>query len=918
MPEEGRRSGWGITPNSRWQPTDPPSVAGQVLEYALGYSDIAESTAWLRGLLNETPSDRPGLHIGPPGDRQEIRFVHPWKLSRIRIEGDLTDLSIVGTSDHNSLVIMTSAYSGDGPIEVSVGNTGVSFVGISLCSGGHSLIEKIEIFAVRPAVAQSSPTGYYYDPTPGRVSVEEISDIRHANVHVPAQDTMMSGRVTLDDIGNVDHSGFVQGARNCLDMHHDADTSFGVGPCRLTAEFRAPLIIQRVVLGGHLQHIVVRVKDVQGHETLVIQDTGEEIRESADSGNFPPICATAVIVAQAALGGNSYISDLIIQKVFEVRGSPPVAEYQVPPGNSVTLTEGDVLRVDSQGRSVVVSEGVADFYTVRSISTEHFTDPLRYEASVGANIFGLASNKVIIKRVKLRSVQPLDFEVNFWKSSDFDTVNIDEDSFCGTVRLERGRQTNPDSGPFYSMSGPLEIPYEDLDGEHQLHISLCNRCTEGKLRGAEGAVVVEVEYVPTRAEPPASVSDIQEIIQTAIQGNTQVPAGATITSAVVHHEDGTSEDITEAVRGAPTRAVRVPLMNPPHRHPRPRSGHGAHGERRGRHRHHRRRRRPMPQRDEHGRFIGRTSDEIEAEAQEVARSQFSPSEQASIRASNIRVPVDIGPTPDPDVRRADADLHLINELVNHGMSAQEAADRVLGRRNIDTPAPSVNDIMAAAGRGYAAAGQRGVRGPGPGQRAVPQTDRTGMFADPLTQDVYRAEPYIAEVPVSTHRPMRGTMELVGSYIAPTGIVFTFTEDLKPLFRIKPRSTPEENWKRLFKIRIEITDATLNMQLARIYEASLEDYEHPQVPEDDHYRTMGRARQGDVVRVYITNGTRDMTDFDIQVRLQANRLIRRSKQMYHDDRRPSGKFLHNPPVSTTGTLSAQQDGHDCHRSASQTQ
>jgi hypothetical protein len=468
------------------------------------------------------------------------------------------------------------------------------------------------------------------------------------------------------------------------------------------------------------------------------------------------------------------------------------------------------------------------------------------------------------------------------------------------------------------MSGPLEIPYEDLDGEHQLHISLCNRCTEGKLRGAEGAVVVEVEYVPTRAEPPASVSDIQEIIQTAIQGNTQVPAGATITSAVVHHEDGTSEDITEAVRGAPTRAVRVPLMNPPHRHPRPRSGHGAHGERRGRHRHHRRRRRPMPQRDEHGRFIGRTSDEIEAEAQEVARSQFSPSEQASIRASNIRVPVDIGPTPDPDVRRADADLHLINELVNHGMSAQEAADRVLGRRNIDTPAPSVNDIMAAAGRGYAAAGQRGVRGPGPGQRAVPQTDRTGMFADPLTQDVYRAEPYIAEVPVSTHRPMRGTMELVGSYIAPTGIVFTFTEDLKPLFRIKPRSTPEENWKRLFKIRIEITDATLNMQLARIYEASLEDYEHPQVPEDDHYRTMGRARQGDVVRVYITNGTRDMTDFDIQVRLQANRLIRRSKQMYHDDRRPSGKFLHNPPVSTTGTLSAQQDGHDCHRSASQTQ
>lgn len=160
------------------------------------------------------------------------------------------------------------------------------------------------------------------------------------------------------------------------------------------------------------------------------------------------------------------------------------------------------------------------------------------------------------------------------------------------------------------------------------------------------------------------------------------------------------------------------------------------------------------------------------------------------------------------------------------------------------------------------------------------------------------------------------MERVGEYSAPAGIEFTFTEDLKPLFRIKPRSTPEENWKRLFKIRIEIWDAIGIQVLGRIYEGSLEDYEHPQVPEDDHYRVMGRARPGDSIKVFITNGTRDMTDFDIQVRLQANRLVRRYKRKHHDDRRPSGKFLHNPPVSPTGTLSSQQDGHDCPRSASQ--
>jgi len=897
MPEEGRRSGWGITPNSRWQPTDPPSVAGQVLEYALGYSDIAESTAWLRGLLNETPSDRPGLHIGPPGDRQEIRFVHPWKLSRIRIEGDLTDLSIVGTSDHNSLVIMTSAYSGDGPIEVSVGNTGVSFVGISLCSGGHSLIEKIEIFAVRPAVAQSSPTGYYYDPTPGRVSVEEISDIRHANVHVPAQDTMMSGRVTLDDIGNVDHSGFVQGARNCLDMHHDADTSFGVGPCRLTAEFRAPLIIQRVVLGGHLQHIVVRVKDVQGHETLVIQDTGEEIRESADSGNFPPICATAVIVAQAALGGNSYISDLIIQKVFEVRAEPHAVEYQVPPGAQVTLTEGNVLRVDEQGRAVTAPARAREFFTVRSESSAHFDDAVVQNDTVNENLTGLSNNKVRIVRARVNSVQNLDWELMFWKTHAFGEGGIDDSGFCGAVGLDAMDARSMLDCPYHYSSGPLDILYEDCEHDHELHVSLCNRSAVSKLPGPAGAVVVEIEYEPI---PEGEYAPARGALAF---GTPPIPAGATITSAVVHNRDGTTEDITDT--------LRLPLMNPPpsrarrHRRPRRRSARYWRDRRGRRHR--------MPERDDHGRFIGRTSDEIEAEAQEVARSQFSPSEQASIRASNIHVPVDIGPTP----RGPADDITLIRALVEGGMSAQEAADRVLGRHLEQANGPQDVVGMVDRMRRQTAAAMRRVARDG-AATPPPANDRTGMFVDPTTQETFRAEPYIAEVPVSTHRPMRGTMELVGSYMTPTGIEFTFTEDLKPLFRIKPRSTPEENWKRLFKIRIEITDATLNMQLARIYEASLEDYEHPQVPEDDHYRTMGRARQGDVIRVYITNGTRDMTDFDIQVRLQANRLIRQCKRKHHDDRRPSGKFLHNPPVSPTGTLSSQQDGQDCPRSASQTQ
>jgi len=886
VPEEGRRSGWGITPNPRWQPTDPPSVAGQVLEYALGYDDIAESTAWLRGLLNETPTDRPGLHIGPPGDRQEIRFVHPWKLSRIRIEGDLTDLSIVGTSDHNSLVILTSAYSGDGPLEVSVGNTEVSFVGISLCSGGHSLIEKIQIFAVRPAVAQSSPTGYYYDPMPGRVSVEEISDIRHANVHVPTEYPTLGERVASAEVARTvtQTGGVINSSSRCLDPNSNVDTAFPAGRSSISFELAHPTLIQRVAVRGSLSCISVRVMDTGGRDTLVIGTTGREMRVGADSGNFNPIFATAITIQQGDEGRGSHITELLVQKVLEVRASPPVAE-------------GNVLRVDSQGRAVTAPARAREFFTVRSESSAHFDDAVVQNDTVNENLTGLSNNKVRIVRARVNSVQNLDWELMFWKTHAFGEGGIDDSGFCGAVGLDAMDARSMLDCPYHYSSGPLDILYEDCEHDHELHVSLCNRSAVSKLPGPAGAVVVEIEYEPI---PEGEYAPARGALAF---GTPPIPAGATITSAVVHNRDGTTEDITDT--------LRLPLMNPPpsrarrHRRPRRRSARYWRDRRGRRHR--------MPERDDHGRFIGRTSDEIEAEAQEVARSQFSPSEQASIRASNIHVPVDIGPTP----RGPADDITLIRALVEGGMSAQEAADRVLGRHLEQANGPQDVVGMVDRMRRQTAAAMRRVARDG-AATPPPANDRTGMFVDPTTQETFRAEPYIAEVPVSTHRPMRGTMELVGSYMTPTGIEFTFTEDLKPLFRIKPRSTPEENWKRLFKIRIEITDATLNMQLARIYEASLEDYEHPQVPEDDHYRTMGRARQGDVIRVYITNGTRDMTDFDIQVRLQANRLIRQCKRKHHDDRRPSGKFLHNPPVSPTGTLSSQQDGQDCPRSASQTQ
>jgi hypothetical protein len=163
-------------------------------------------------------------------------------------------------------------------------------------------------------------------------------------------------------------------------------------------------------------------------------------------------------------------------------------------------------------------------------------------------------------------------------------------------------------------------------------------------------------------------------------------------------------------------------------------------------------------------------------------------------------------------------------------------------------------------------------------RAAQASETQGsLVVDPVTQEVFRPEPHIIEVPITTRNPLRGTLELCGEYMVPNGIDFSFTPDLKPLFRIKPVSTPEANWKRVFKIIIEIMDAFGVMIHARIYDAKLEDYENPQVPEDNHYRVLGRARAGDRIRVLIGNETQDMREWDIQVRLQSTRLIRQLKR-----------------------------------------
>jgi hypothetical protein len=1002
----------------------PPALPSQIEEYALGYDDIDESNYWLRGLLNETPADRPGAHIGPPGDRLEIKFETPRKLiQKIRIVGELTGFSVIGTDTEPNVVAH----------RWRVGDE-------CFCGFQRGFVERVNddgrVEGVRlddgVVVAGRVPMIF-----PRTERTTEISD-RYARIPTngPNEHESMVNRWIAECVSSV---GPLRGQDEVLVSETDVRESF---------EFADNHVH---ILGG-LRFVSTGQSLIKKIEIFAIRprNTYPQVTEAAQTSTLPASQRLADIQQQNALLRRRLEDTGVFDRAnvhvptepepsinrANIRVPIDVTEYQVPPGAQVTLTEGNVLRVDSQGRAVTAPAAAREFRTIRSNSRDHFTEPLRMGASSeGVNLAGLASNKIIIKNVKVRAAQDLNLEVFFWKTDNFNQGDIDADSFGGSVGLggEGSSQVSND-GWFYSMSGPLEIPYEDLDDSWELHLSLCNRGHEAKRRGAEGAVSVEVEYEPIPEEVnepivtnvraydhamnPTEIADISREIQgpadspvnvpplrladmpeaqrrqyeplcanceyrTALrvcEVNGPAPTGNVLCevfsqratdsrqSCMFHnqecrdcHTEGVEPPsgcliagsfrqnpaimraVAQGVRLVPNAARAavtamrsefqgpVPVERPPsyrdafarmdahqranHRrlcagcihHTSPnncaingphldgsRLCNRYHSSRASRARRRRAtppvrrrghwsrdrggRRRYTPPRDEHGRFLRRHGDETVAIPASNDRIEAAVEPAPAGGPHRFVVPVDIS---DMQQRGPDAEIALIRTLIEGGMTAQEAAVRVLGRCDINTPAPSLNNAMAAAGRGFAAAQNRS------GTPAVPpRNDRTGLWNDATTREVYRMEPYIISVD-TPHRPVHGMWSIIGEYRVPAGINFTFTEDLKPLFRFKPPVGATEDWKRNVKVRVEITEAFGSIIRGRIYEASLEDYDHPQVPEDDHYRIMGRANQGDIIRVAVESNAPESWIFNIQVRLQANRLIQQIKRKSHDDRRPGG-------------------------------
>ena len=119
-------------------------------------------------------------------------------------------------------------------------------------------------------------------------------------------------------------------------------------------------------------------------------------------------------------------------------------------------------------------------------------------AMLGADLAGLACNKIRIKRVKIQSMQNLDWQFYYFKvATPWINADLDLDGFCGktTYDAETGEQV-AGANQYYYDSGKTDVLLEDLTGTFTLHAGLINRSPTARLAAAAGYLIGEFEYEP--------------------------------------------------------------------------------------------------------------------------------------------------------------------------------------------------------------------------------------------------------------------------------------------------------------------------------------------------------------------------------------------------------------------------------------
>lgn len=131
---------------------------------------------------------------------------------------------------------------------------------------------------------------------------------------------------------------------------------------------------------------------------------------------------------------------------------------------------------------------------IQSDKDTHFTNTLAQNAQETENITAIGCNDGIIRSVCIQSDQNLDWDVMFWGTDAFDDTDLDVAKFLGGVKftVSQGLQIGGAGQYYYMSDNNLGIPYKDMDGTNELHISLINRSVTSKNAGSAGEVVVAV------------------------------------------------------------------------------------------------------------------------------------------------------------------------------------------------------------------------------------------------------------------------------------------------------------------------------------------------------------------------------------------------------------------------------------------
>jgi len=134
--------------------------------------------------------------------------------------------------------------------------------------------------------------------------------------------------------------------------------------------------------------------------------------------------------------------------------------------------------------------------TISTDANQHFTDALAYGEYEKESLSGLLSNKINIVGVNIQSMQNLKYRLAFFSNADFDSTDLNKDSWVSDVLLDLSSSISPfqlgGAGQWRLDIGALDIPLTTTN--YTLYIALKNESATPKLAGSAGAVQIDIKY----------------------------------------------------------------------------------------------------------------------------------------------------------------------------------------------------------------------------------------------------------------------------------------------------------------------------------------------------------------------------------------------------------------------------------------